>query len=680
MNNLTSTKVPIITLIGPPNSGKTTLFNILSGKNYKTVNYPGSTVEYYASKFQPKYNIKAELLDSPGIVSLLPESIDEKVTIESLYFHPRLGIPDLIVCTIDACQLSRHLLLPMQLICSGFKVLIVITMTDVLSKRGLRVSENKLSDALKCDVVLVNGRSKQGIEKLIEVINTNLSAIKESDKRNIVPYSILHEKKDLVTIFAEIESIVDRVYEPIISHAGDKINLNSANKELKVLPGDFTKNGFTPDKQTLKIDSILLHRFWGILIFLLVMGLIFTSIFWLAQPLMNLVDELFANLNTLVIENFDQGWFTFLVSDGIISGTGSVLVFVPQIIILFLIFGLLEDSGYLARGAMLIDKPLSKIGLNGRSFVPMLSGFACAIPAMIAARTIPNRKERLFTIFIIPLMSCSARLPVYALLIAYLIPRDKPWLGGILLGGIYLFSTVSSIVVAWIINKFSKRIFNDDSSSSFILELPSYKIPKLSSVISHTYNSSKEYILRAGPMILGFSLVLWFLTFFPNINPIVESVGLNTEQIQNLERAERLEHSFAADLGKVIQPFMTPIGMDWRIGVSLISAFAAREVFVSSLALTFKVTSEDDEESSTLLTSLRNAKIEATGEKLFTVATSTGLIVFFIFALQCLSTVAVSRKETGSWKIPLLQVFIFTSVAYLMTFITVNGLRFFGIQ
>ena len=277
-------------------------------------------------------------------------------------------------------------------------------------------------------------------------------------------------------------------------------------------------------------------------------------------------------------------------------------------------------------------------------------------------------------------MSCSARLPVYALLIAYLIPRNKPWFGGILLGSIYLFSTMSSIIVAWIINKFTKKIFNTEDSSSFILELPSYRIPKLSSVRSHTYNSSKQYILRAGPIIFGFSLVLWFLTFFPDLNPSVETAGITTEQIQNLERAERLEHSYASDLGKLIQPFMSPIGMDWRIGLSLISAFAAREVFVSSLALTLKVTSEDDEEQSTLLNSLRNAKIEATGEKLFTVATSIGLIVFFIFALQCLSTVAVSRKETGGWKIPLLQVFIFTSLAYIMTLITVNGLRFFGIQ
>ena len=678
MRTNTSLKVPMITLVGPPNSGKTTLFNTLSGKNYKTANYPGSTVEYYTSRFLSKYNLKAELLDSPGIVSLLPESIDEKISVESLYSHPSLGTPDLLISTVDSCQLSRHLLLPKQLMNSGFNVIIVVTMNDILAKRGLKVSETKLSKALNCDVVIINGRTNQGIEKLIDTISSNLSRINEFEEKNIVPYSYLHNNADLVNTFKEIEVIVEEVYEPIASN--EKMNLSSANSELKILETDITKNRISPDEITLKIDSILLHRIWGFLIFLIVMGITFTSIFWLAQPLMNIVDDLFANLNSLFIANFNPGWFTLLVSDGIISGTGSVLVFVPQIIILFMILGLLEDSGYLARGAMLIDKPLSKIGLNGRSFVPMLSGFACAIPAMIAARTIPNRRERLFTIFIIPLMSCSARLPVFALLIAYLIPQEKAWMGGILLGGIYLFSMISSIVVAAVMNKFTKKLFNAEDSSSFILELPTYRIPKLSAVISHTYNSSKQYILRAGPIILGFSLILWFLTFFPNINPEVEKSGLTSEQTQNLERAERLEHSYASDLGKIIQPIMSPIGMDWRIGVSLISAFAAREVFVSSLALTFKVTAEDGEDQSTLLNSLKNAKIESTGEKLFTVATSVGLIVFFIFALQCLSTVAVSKKETGGWKIPILQVLIFTTLAYVMTFITVNGLRFLGIQ
>ena len=671
-------QIPLITLVGPPNSGKTTLFNILSGKNYKTVNYPGSTVEYYTSRILSRYNINAELLDSPGIVSLVPESLDEKVAVDSLYSHPTLGVPDLLLVTLDSCQLSRHLLLPKQLIYAGFNVILVLTMTDILAKRGKKVSVDKLSQDLNCDVVVVNGRSKQGIENLINKINFKLERLNEFDKKKITHYNSGKKNKTSLDIFYEIEETLKKVYEPL--NQNNNIDLLSANKELKVLQDNFSNDGFSPDELTLKIDRVLLHKFWGFLIFLVVMGITFTSIFWLAQPLMTLVDELFTDLNSLVVQNFKPGWLTYLVSDGIISGTGSVLVFVPQIIILFLVLGLLEDSGYLARGAMLIDKPLSKIGLNGRSFVPMISGYACAIPAIIAARTIPNRKERLLTIFIIPLMSCSARLPVYALLIAYLIPKNKSWLGGIILGGIYLFSILTSVIVAFVINKFRKKIFTTEESSSFILELPTYKLPKLSSVISHTYNSSKQYIYRAGPIILAFSLVLWFLTYFPHINPQIETNGMTLGQKQNVERSERLEKSYAADLGKFIEPVMLPLGMDWRIGVSLISAFATREIFVSSLALTFKVTTEDDQSQNTLLTSLREAKIQATGQKLFTTATSAGLIVFFIFALQCLSTIAVSRKETGGWKIPVLQVFIFTSLAYIMTFITVNGLRLFGIQ
>ncbi len=674
----TDLRVPLVTLVGPPNSGKTTLFNVLSGKNYKTVNYPGSTVEYYTSRILAKYNIAAELLDSPGIVSLIPQSPDEKISVDSLYSHPKLGVPDLLICTADSCQLTRHLLLPKQLISSGFRVILVLTMTDILAKREYKISEEKLSAELGCDVVTVNGRSKKGLENLISQINSNLEVVKGNNNKTIIPYQEIAKQKDLVQVFDEIEEIVQSVFKPITPK--EKIDLNSANKELKVLQPDVSNNGFSPDELTIRIDRILLHRVWGFLIFVVVMGITFTSIFWLAQPLMNLVDDLFASLNSLVANNLNPGWLTNLISDGLISGTGSVLVFVPQIIILFIILGLLEDSGYLARGAMLIDKPLSKIGLNGRSFVPMLSGFACAIPAMIAARTIPNRKERLFTIFIIPLMSCSARLPVYALLIAYLIPAEKAWMGGIVLGGIYLFSMLSSIVVALVVNKFTKRLFASNETSSFILELPAYRIPKLSSVLNHTYNSSKQYLLKAGPIILIFSLVLWFLTYFPNINPEVETKGLTIQQVQNLERAERLESSYASDLGKLIQPFMTPIGMDWRVGVSLISAFAAREVFVSSMALTFKVTEEGPEAENTLLNSLRNAKIEATGEKLFTTATTIGLIIFFIFALQCLSTIAVSRKETGGWKIPILQLVTFTSLAYILTFITANGLRFLGVQ
>ncbi len=348
--------------------------------------------------------------------------------------------------------------------------------------------------------------------------------------------------------------------------------------------------------------------------------------------------------------------------------------------ILFLILGFLEDTGDLARGAMLIDKPLSKIGLNGKSFVPMLSGFACAIPAMLATRTIPNKRERLLTIFIIPLMSCSARIPVYALLIAFLLPADKLWMGGLLLAAIYIFSTSSSLIVAGIVNKFKNKIINEDDSSSFILELPAYRKPKLTTVLNNTYNSSKVYVKKAGPIILAFSIILWFLTYFPNTNPNIDSKGLSENEIVQSQKAERLAHSYAADLGKIIQPIMTPIGMDWRVGVALVSAFAAREVFVSSMALIFKVTSNDENLQTSILNAMRSAEIEGTGQKLFTTSTIIGLIIYFIFALQCISTIAVSRKETGGWRIPILQILIFTSTAYFLTFITVHGLRALGVS
>jgi ferrous iron transport protein B len=461
---------------------------------------------------------------------------------------------------------------------------------------------------------------------------------------------------------------------------GNGFDLEAANSQLKLIVETPNEARNKVDSATLKIDKLLLHKVWGPVFFFFIMSVAFTSIFWLAEPLMNLVDDLFAFLSFESADLLGNNWFSDFISTGIISGTGSVLVFLPQILILFLLIGLLEDTGYLARGAMLVDKPLSKIGLNGKSFVPMLSGFACAIPAMMAARTIPNKRERFLTIFILPLMSCSARLPVYTLLIAFLLPAEKSWLGGIMLACVYIFSIVSSIVVASIINKFKHKIVNEEDNSSFILELPSYRRPKLSFIFVNSYMSAKLYLKKAGPVILTFSIVLWFLTYFPNTNPTVETNNLTKEEISQVKEAERLSSSYASDLGKLIQPVMTPIGMDWRVGVSLIAAFAAREVFVSSMALIFKVTSDEETFQESMIESMRQATLGNSNQKLFTTATITGLIVFFVFALQCLSTVAVSRKETGGWRIPVLQILIFTSVAYLLTFITVNGLRIIGIS
>ncbi len=669
-------ELPLITLVGPPNSGKTTIFNLLTGKNVKTVNYPGSTVEYSASRLLSKFNINAKVVDSPGIISLHANSPDEKVAIDSLYENQEPTTPHLIINTVDASQLSRHLLLSKQMIKAGFHVIIVLTMNDVLSRKGISISEVKLSEELKCDIVSINGRSGEGLEKLITAIYCNLNFLEKLIKKNI-PLNINDiNKDDVINTFSEIETILNKI--TFENDSGRKPNLIEANNQLNIISNHISKNGNSPDELTRKIDRFLLHQYWGLAAFILIMGLTFTSIFWLATPLMDLVDSAFSNLAESVSSGLGNSWFSNLIGDGVINGTGAVLVFVPQIIILFLILGFLEDTGYLARGAMLIDKPLSKIGLNGRSFVPMVSGFACAIPAMMAARTIPNRKERLLTIFIIPLMSCSARLPVYALLIAYLIPRDKPMLGGFILAGIYIFSILSSVVIAGLINKFRAKLLRADDQSSFILELPTYKIPKISSVIKNTYLSSREYLFRAGPIIVLFSLIIWFATFFPDVNPQINSENFTQQEIENLQNITRFENSYASKFGKLVQPIMTPLGMDWRVGVSLISAFAAREVFVSSLALIFKVTDEGNDNS--LLRSMEKATIGSTGEKLFTPATIAGLIIFFVFALQCLSTVAVSKKETGSWRIPLLQIILFTSIAYIAAFVAVNGLRVLGLE
>jgi len=669
-------ELPLITLVGPPNSGKTTLFNLLSGKNVKTVNYPGSTVEYSASRLLSKFEINAKVVDSPGIISLHPNSPDEKVAINSLYSYSKPGKAHLLINTVDVSQLSRHLLLSKQLIEAGFHIIIVLTMTDVLSRKGISISEQKLKDELKCDVISINGRTGSGLNKVISSVYRNLIILEKLVNKNQPLTAPDVEKDDVIQSFNEIERIVNKVS---IEYSAENLpNMAEANKQLNIIGEKIGGNGNSPDEFTLKIDSFLLHKFWGFAAFILIMGLTFTSIFWLATPLMDLIDNAFGNLGEVVSSGLGTGWFSSLIADGIINGAGAVLVFVPQIIILFLILGFLEDTGYLARGAMLIDKPLSKIGLNGRSFVPMVSGFACAIPAMLAARTIPNRRERLLTIFILPLMSCSARLPVYALLIAYLIPRDKPMLGGFILAGIYIFSILSSVIIAGLINKFREKLLRAEDNSSFILELPTYKIPKISSIIKNTYLSSREYLFRAGPIILLFSIIIWFATFFPNIDPQIETQNLSQQEIVNLQSTVRFENSYATKFGKFVQPIMTPLGMDWRVGVSLISAFAAREVFVSSLALIFKVT--DDEGGNSILNSMEEATIGDTGQKLFTPATVTGLIIFFVFALQCLSTIAVSRKETGGWRIPILQVVMFTLIAYMATLVTVNGLRVIGVE
>ncbi|MGB8317456.1 MAG: FeoB small GTPase domain-containing protein, partial [Ignavibacteriaceae bacterium] len=347
-------KVPLLTLVGPPNSGKTTLFNYLSGKNLKTVNYPGATVEYSIAQLNEKFKFNAEVLDSPGIISLVPNSPDEYIAVDSLYSHPEYGIPDLVIVTIDASQMSRHLLLAKQMIDSEFNIIIALTMVDILTKRGLDISEKELAKELNCCVVKIDGRSGEGVTNLIETIEQNLERIKSKRKKLPIKYDSNTDFNSILDSYKLIESIENKVIHK--NSCSNKINVESANKSLNVLNSFIrNKNNFEPDQTTLKIDKILLHKVWGLFFFFIIMAITFTSIFWLAEPIMNLVDLLFSFLSAEALQLLGNNWFSDLISDGLISGTGSVLVFVPQILILFLILGLLEDSGYLSRGAMLID-------------------------------------------------------------------------------------------------------------------------------------------------------------------------------------------------------------------------------------------------------------------------------------------------------------------------------------
>ncbi|HEX2787966.1 MAG TPA: ferrous iron transport protein B [Ignavibacteria bacterium] len=676
-------KIPLITLLGHPNSGKTTLFNYLSGRKYKTVNYPGSTVEYSISSFLNKFEVNANILDSPGIISLIPCSPDEKLSVQYVYNHPKHGNTDIAIVTLDASQLSRHLLLVKQLKECNFKVIVALTMVDVLNKKGIDISTKKLSELISCDVVKIDGRDGEGVNDLLKTLRENISDY-ESEPDNKHRHVLKDYNKDkIINSYREIENIEKEVLFNITPKAPSKplLDIDKVNENLLVLNN--RSNGHRiPDKTSLFIDKIILHKFWGMIIFLAVMTLTFTSIFWLAAPLMDLIDSAFGFLAGETATLLGDNLFSDLIANGLIAGIGSVLVFLPQILILFLILGLLEDSGYLARGAMLVDKPLSKIGLNGRSFVPMLSGFACAIPAIMATRTISNKRERFLTIFIIPLMSCSARLPVYALLLAYLVPQDEPFVAGLALTVIYVFSIISSLVIAGIVNKFSNKIVKEKDDSSFIIELPTYKKPQLGTVLKNTVKNANQYVRKAGPVILVLSLVLWVLISFPrNDFQPPGNTDLDETQIEHLAASEQLSNSFAGTMGKLIQPFMVPLGLDWRVGVSLIATFAAREVFVSSMALIFKITDDDDDKiQESILSSMRNATNEATGQKLFTTSTICGLIVFFVFAMQCLSTVAISKKETGGWRVPVLQVVVFTVLAYVAAFITVNGLKLVGVS
>ncbi len=625
---------PFIALAGPPNAGKTTLFNALTGAGSQPVNYPGATVEYAMGNTRKSLGVELRVADTPGTYSLAPKSPEERVTYEILFGEPT-NKPQALILVVDGTQLSRHLPLVRQVLETGYPMVVAVTMKDLLARDGVVLDVEKLSRLLTVPVFAVNGLDTHSVRELAAAV---LALTHKPLPTRLLPVPWSSARQELELKWAG--DIATQVRLTGASAAGRRRSLA---------------------EETKRIDRVLLHPVFGLLIFAAVMTLLFTSIFWLAAPAMDAVNGLFESLASAVLAYAPHSLWADFVAGGIFGSLGAILTFVPQIMILFLGISFLEDSGYLARAATLIDRPLTLIGLNGRSFVPLLSGYACAIPAMMAARTIPNRKERWLTLFIIPLMSCSARLPVYSLLLAYIFWGQPAWKPGVALALIYLTTLVIGSVTAAVVS----RWIQTDDHSFFMMELPLYRKPSPLGLLKSMAMRTESYLRKAGPAIFIFAVAIWAATTFPNYSAPTASEKLNT--------------SYAAQGGKLINPLMHPMGGDWRTGLALMTAFAAREVFVSSLGLVMQVSEQDEmQREVSLLGSMRQATRED-GSPLFTPASSVGLILFFMIALQCMATVAVARREFGSWKIPVVQVVAFNLLAYLVAVGAVQTLRWVGI-
>lgn len=619
-----------VCLVGMPNSGKTTLMNALTGGNFRTANYPGVTVSLLRGRSKPELGKPRNLIDLPGVHSVVAPSQEEELACAVIEGRHAKVQPDAFILVVDATQLERHLKFAGLVGRQGKPVVVALTMTDLLERTHQAINPLKLANAVGVPVIAVDPRSGRGVKELLAALDG------------------LQEMSWAGSALSGIPT------EPIA--AFERV------RDLLRKSGAVTQTGET-DSVTARIDRFVLHRYFGFPIFFLVLISLFAAIFWFAQPFMDLIDTGFAEAGSLVAAMSPDSVVLRFLAEGVIGGVGAVAVFFPQIMILFFLMTLLEDSGYLARGATLVDRPLSAVGLHGRSFVPMLSGFACAIPAVFAARAIPTRRERLLTIWILPLMSCSARLPVYALLLAALFPTAA-WQAGFGLAAIY----ISSLLIGSIIAGLTARIFMKYRNPSLLaMELPAYRVPRWLPILRMTWARGSAYIKRAGVPILIVSAVLWVLSNFGSVPG-------------SLIATTTMENSFAAELGHKMEPVLKPMGVEWRVGVGLISAFAAREVFVSSMAIVFGVDSDDEQtQQEGLLDQMRNATFPGTSQLIFTPASIVGLIVFFFFSLQCFSTVAVVRKEMGSWTLAGLQLLFYTGLGYALAVISVQTLRAMGV-
>ena len=619
------TRSPLIALIGPPNSGKTTLFNRLTGLRQKVANYPGVTVEKYVGQVQCDSERNVELVDLPGVHGFSARTLDERVTRDVLEGQVEdLPAPDAVVLIVDCTRLESQLMLVEPVLKLEIPTLLVLNMWDELEERGGSLNELELADLLGVEVVKSNARVGLGVERVKEF----LSQVEVRESGLPLPEQVL-------------SNVPRGVPLPMI----DAFTARRRHLDKVVDRASFVSPG--PAQSTNALDSVFLHRIWGPLVFLAVVVIVFQSIFTWAVPLMDGVDLLITASGEWLASRLSDGWFRSLVIDGVWAGVGSVVIFLPQILILFLFLGILEDSGYMARAAVIADRVMYKVGLQGRAFLPLLSGYACAIPAILAARTVEDERDRLATIFITPFMTCSARLPVYALLIAAFIPEGRllgPFLGyrAAVLLGLYGLGIAAAVVTAFLL----KRTLLRAQPGSFVMDLPSYRLPSARSIGLRLLDRSKIFLRRAGSIIFAVAIVLWVLTQFPRTDagpPLIEDSALGR-------------------IGQTIEPAIEPLGFDWRIGVGLVTSLAAREVIVGTLGTIYGVEDATDD-SITLQETLRRD---------LTLPAAIGLLVFFAFALQCMSTVAVMRRETGGWKWPILQFSYMLFLAYSGAFVAVR--------
>lgn len=694
-----------IALVGNPNSGKTSLFNVLTGLNQKVGNFPGVTVDKKTGKTFISENLQVNVIDLPGTYSLYPKRADEWVSYRVLLLQDEAVRPDMIVLVADASNLKRNLLFCSQIIDLKIPVVVAFTMMDLAKQKGTQIDIPGLERELGVPIVAINPRKNKGISALKKAIQLSAENPEQVPARDFIDTSRLAENAITAVqdLFPGISNYTAVHYLINHEHFSFDAQKQEAIEQIEI------ENRFNPTKTqaeeimqrygrikhimqqtviendplqqslfTEKLDNILMHRTWGYLILITVLFLLFQSVFWVAQYPMDGIEWCFGQLSGWLSGIMPANWFSDLFINGIVAGFSGIMLFVPQIMILFGLITLLEDTGYMARISFLTDKLMRKVGLNGKSVMPMISGFACAVPAIMSARNIENKKERLLTIMITPLMSCSARLPVYTILIAIIIP-SKLYFGflslqGLVMMGLYLLGTVMALVVAWVMKWFIKSI----ERSYFILELPVYRAPRWKNVFYTMIEKAKIFVFDAGKVIMVISLLLWAMsTYGPpdrmkavsaKYDMMMKNEPGKAAEIEKLKKTELLQTSFAGTLGKAIEPAIRPLGYDWKIGIALITSFAAREVFVGTMATLYSV-GEDKSSNNSTLRQKMNAAVREDGTKVYTLAAGLSLLVFYVLAMQCMSTLAVVKRETRSWKWPLIQLIYMTGLAYLMSFI-----------